>query len=62
MAGKTPADSDKLKTNIKVTLKNEANRFKIAGGIPSGPGPLLTYNPRKTHSTSSSEILIVDIL
>jgi hypothetical protein len=42
MAGQTPADSDKLKTNVKGTLTTEANRFKIAGAIPSGSGPLLT--------------------
>jgi hypothetical protein len=52
MAGKTPADSDKLKTNVKVTLTTEANRFEISCKIPSGP--------RKAHSTSSSEISIVD--
>jgi hypothetical protein len=54
MAGKTPADSD--------TLTTEVNRFKIAGVIQSGPGPLLTSKPRKVHSISSSEISIADIL
>jgi hypothetical protein len=62
MAGKTPADSDKLKTNVKGTLTTEVNRFKIAGVIQSGPGPLLTSKPRKVHSISSSEISIADIL
>jgi hypothetical protein len=51
MAGKTPADNDKLKRNIKGTLTTEANCCKIAGVIPSGPGPLLTYKPRKAHSS-----------
>jgi hypothetical protein len=49
MAGKTPAASDKLKTNVKGTLTTEANRFNIAGVVPSGPGPLLTPKPRKAH-------------
>jgi hypothetical protein len=52
MAAKTPAGSGKLKTNVKGTLTSEANRFKIAGVIPS--------KPRKAHSTSPSEISIVD--
>jgi hypothetical protein len=46
MAGKTPGDSDKLKTNVKGTLTTEANHFKIAGVILSGSGPLLTSKPR----------------
>jgi hypothetical protein len=52
-AGKTPADSDKVKTNVKETLTTEAKRFKIARVIPYGPGLLLTFKPRKAHSTLS---------
>jgi hypothetical protein len=48
MAGKTPADSDKLKMNFKRTLTTETNRFKMAGVIPSGPGLLLTPKPKKS--------------
>jgi hypothetical protein len=33
---------DKLKTTVKRALTTEPNRIKIAGVIPSGPGPLLT--------------------
>jgi hypothetical protein len=36
--GKTPADSDKLKMIVKGALTTEANRIKITGVIPSGPG------------------------
>jgi hypothetical protein len=50
MAGKTPGNSDKLKMNVKGAFT--ANRFNIAGVIPSGPGPLLTSKPRKVYSTS----------
>jgi hypothetical protein len=38
MAGKTPAISDKLKMIVKGALSTEANRIKITGVIPSGPG------------------------
>jgi hypothetical protein len=58
MTGKTTADSDKLKTNAKGTLITEANRFEIAGVIPSEPRPLLTFKPRKAYLTSSSKIAI----
>jgi hypothetical protein len=43
-AGKTLTDHDKLKTNIKRTLTTLANRFKIAGVIPSG---LVSRNIKK---------------
>jgi hypothetical protein len=42
-----------LKIPFKNTLLTWANRFKIAGVIPSGLGPLLTSQPKTLHCARS---------
>jgi hypothetical protein len=53
LSGKTLVAIDLLKRRDSGFAKTDAQFFKMIGGMPSGPEPLLTYKSCRMLSTSS---------